>query len=292
MPGRITVGNVDIVAVLDMVPPAREPNMMFPTTSSQDWDSHQDCLEEGQLQLYYLHFFLRSQGKVIMVDTGMGPGPHPDRGNRTGDLVNQLKSRGVETGDVDVVAHTHLHGDHVGWNVDYSGSQPAPTFPKARYLVPRLDWEHFTKPDVIGVRSPGDEQRHSAGRDGCHGPGGQRVRHHRRGEDPIGPRAYAGHMVIVITSQGEKAMVVGDLLHSKAQVARPDWTAGVDTDKEASRSNRERILDDAEAEGFVIAAGPLPSGRPHRQGGALGWEAVLASLMMSLAEALPNRRIR
>ena len=77
MPGRITVGNVDIVAVLDMVPPAREPNMMFANTSSQDWDSHQDCLEEGQLQLYYLHFFLRSQGKVIMVDTGMGPDPTP-----------------------------------------------------------------------------------------------------------------------------------------------------------------------------------------------------------------------
>ena len=255
MPGRITVGNVDIVAVLDMVPPAREPNMMFPTTSSQDWDSHQDCLEEGQLQLYYLHFFLRSQGKVIMVDTGLGPGPHADRGNRTGDLVNQLKSRGVETGDVDVVAHTHLHGDHVGWNVDYSGSQPAPTFPKARYLVPRLDWEHFTKPDVIesapqvtnsviplegmGVMDLVDSEYDIT--------------------DEVktlsAPGHTPGHMVIVITSQGEKAMVVGDLLHSKAQVARPDWTAGVDTDKEASRSNRERILDDAEAEGFVIAAG-------------------------------------
>ena len=255
MPGRITVGNVDIVAVLDMVPPAREPNMMFPTTSSQDWDSHQDCLEEGQLQLYYLHFFLRSQGKVIMVDTGMGPGPHPDRGNRTGDLVNQLKSRGVETGDVDVVAHTHLHGDHVGWNVDYSGSQPAPTFPKARYLVPRLDWEHFTKPDVIG--SAPQVTNSVIPLEGMGVMDLVDSEYDITGEVKTlsAPGHTPGHMVIVITSQGEKAMVVGDLLHSKAQVARPDWTAGVDTDKEASRSNRERILDDAEAEGFVIAAG-------------------------------------
>ena len=255
MPGRITVGNVDIVAVLDMVPPAREPNMMFPTTSSQDWDSHQDCLEEGQLQLYYLHFFLRSQGKVIMVDTGMGPGPHPDRGNRTGDLVNQLKSRGVETGDVDVVAHTHLHGDHVGWNVDYSGSQPAPTFPKARYLVPRLDWEHFTKPDVIGSAPQVTNSVIPLEGMGVMDLVDSEYDITDEVKTLSAPGHTPGHMVIVVTSQGEKAMVVGDLLHSKAQVARPDWTAGVDTDKEASRSNRERILDDAEAEGFVIAAG-------------------------------------
>ena len=255
MPGRITVGNVDIVAVLDMVPPAREPNMMFPTTSSQDWDSHQDCLEEGQLQLYYLHFFLRSQGKVIMVDTGMGPGPHPDRGNRTGDLVNQLKSRGVETVDVDVVAHTHLHGDHVGWNVDYSGSQPAPTFSKARYLVPRLDWEHFTKPDVIGSAPQVTNSVMPLEGMGVMDLVDSEYDITDEVKTLSAPGHTPGHMVIVITSQGEKAMVVGDLLHSKAQVARPDWTAGVDTDKEASRSNRERILDDAEAEGFVIAAG-------------------------------------
>ena len=255
MPGRITVGNVDIVAVLDMVPPAREPNMMFPTTSSQDWDSHQDCLEEGQLQLYYLHFFLRSQGKVIMVDTGMGPGPHPDRGNRTGDLVNQLKNRGVETGDVDVVAHTHLHGDHVGWNVDYSGSQPAPTFPKARYLVPRLDWEHFTKPDVVGSAPQVTNSVIPLEGMGVMDLVDSEYDITDEVKTLSAPGHTPGHMVIVITSQGEKAMVVGDLLHSKAQVVRPDWTAGVDTDKEASRSNRERILDDAEAEGFVIAAG-------------------------------------
>ena len=255
MPGRITVGNVDIVAVLDMVPPAREPNMMFTTTSSQDWDSHQDCLEEGQLQLYYLHFFLRSQGKVIMVDTGMGPGPHADRGNRTGDLVNQLKSRGVETGDVDVVAHTHLHGDHVGWNVDYSGSQPAPTFPKARYLVPRLDWEHFTKPDVIGSAPQVTNSVIPLEGMGVMDLVDSEYDITDEVKTLSAPGHTPGHMVIVITSQEEKAMVVGDLLHSKAQVARPDWTAGVDTDKEASRSNRERILDDAEAEGFVIAAG-------------------------------------
>ena len=255
MPGQIRVGNVDIVAVLDMVPPPRDPWMMFPTTAEPDWHDHQDALECGQLQLYYLHFFLRSQGKLIMVDTGMGPGPHPDRGNRTGDLVGQLKLKGVETGDVDVVAHTHLHGDHVGWNVDYTGEQPAPTFPKARYLVPRLDWEHFTKPDVIGTAP--QVTNSVVPLEGMGAMDLVDTEHNITDEVKMLTASghTPGHMVIDITSQGERAMVVGDLLHSRVQVERPEWTAGVDTDKEDSRRNRERILDQAESEDIVIAAG-------------------------------------
>ncbi len=255
MPDNIRVGKVDIVAVLDMVPPPREPSMMFPTTTAQDWESHQDALEDGQLQLYYLHFFLRSQGKTIMVDTGMGPGPHPDRGNRTGDLVNQLKIKGVDTGDVDVVAHTHLHGDHVGWNIDNTNNPPAPTFPKARYLVPRLDWEHFTQPDVIGTAPQVTNSVIPLQGMGLMDLVDSEYNITDEVKTLSTPGHTPGHMVIVITSQGEKAMVVGDLLHNKAQVERPDWTAGVDTDKEASRRNRENILDQAEDEGYVIAAG-------------------------------------
>ena len=87
-----------------------------------------------------------------------------------------------------------------------------------------------------------------------------------------------GHMVIDITSQGERAMVVGDLLHSKVQVERPDWTAGVDTDKEASQRNRERILDRAEAENVVIAAGHFHPddhiGRVIRKEGRRYWQIL------------------
>ena len=278
MAGQITIGNVDVVAVLDMVPPPRDPWMMFPTTAEPDWHDHQNALECGQLQLYYLHFFLRSEGKTIMVDTGMGPGPHPERGNRTGDLVNQLRLKGVNPEDIDVVAHTHLHGDHVGWNVDYTGEQPAPTFPKARYLVPRLDWEHFTKPDVIGSAPqvtnsvvPLEGMGAMDLVDDEHTITGEVKMLTASGHTP-------GHMVIDITSNGERAMVVGDLLHSKVQVQRPDWTAGVDTDKEDSQRNRERILERAEAENIVIAAGHFHPddhiGRVIRKEGRRYWQIL------------------
>jgi glyoxylase-like metal-dependent hydrolase (beta-lactamase superfamily II) len=166
-----------------------------------------------------------------------------------------LKIKGVDTADVDIVAHTHLHGDHVGWNIDYTSSQPAPTFPKARYLVPRLDWEHFTQPDVIGTAPQVTNSVIPLQGMGLMDLVDSEYNITDEVKTLSTPGHTPGHMVIVITSQGEKAMVVGDLLHNKAQVERPDWTAGVDTDKEASRLNRESILDQAEHEGYVIAAG-------------------------------------
>ena len=40
---------------------------------------------------------------------------------------------------------THLHPDHVGWNL----TNGQPTFPRARYLVPRKDWDYWTQPSVL-----------------------------------------------------------------------------------------------------------------------------------------------
>ena len=150
MTDRIRVGNVEIVAVLDMVPPPRDPTVFITDIPREAWEPYEDeVLENGMLQLYYGCFFLRSQGKTVLVDTGMGPGPHAHLENRTGDLLGQLRAQGVGADDVNIVVHTHLHQDHVGWNVDGSGDSNRPYFPRARYLGPRKDWEHFTRPEVL-----------------------------------------------------------------------------------------------------------------------------------------------
>ena len=255
MANQIRVGNVEIKFVLDMLPPPRDPSVMFPTTDAHDWEPYHDALEDCQLQLYYGHFFLRTKGQTVMVDTGIGPGPHPSRGNRTGDLLNQLKIAGVNPGDVDLVLITHMHIDHVGWNIDYTGPEPKPYFPNARYLAPQLDWDHFTKPEFAKDAPWVEENILPLEKMGIL----ELIEDGHIVSDEIKaistPGHTPGHMVFDITSQGQKAMVVGDLLHSKVQIERPEWTAGVDTDKEASRRNRNMILEKAEAEEIVIAAG-------------------------------------
>ena len=219
MPDRIAVGNTEIVAVLDMVPPPRDPADFFPDVPRGDWAPYeQDVLENGQVQLYYGCFFIRSSGRTVMVDTGMGPGPHPERGNRTGDLLNQIRRLGAAAEDVDVVVHTHLHQDHVGWNLKPSDGAAQPYFPNARYLVPRLDWEHFARPEnleasphvrdkVVPLDGLGIMELVDDG-------------HHVTDEVTtlLTPGHTPGHQAVLVSSRGERAMIVGDVLHSKAQV--------------------------------------------------------------------------
>jgi glyoxylase-like metal-dependent hydrolase (beta-lactamase superfamily II) len=286
---KITIGNVEIMAVMDMVPPPRPPEAMFPGVPREDWRPYEDTLENGQFQLYYCCFVLRSKGTTIMVDTGMGPGPHRERGNLTGNLDREIRplllspdqvgNNNVSAFDeVNIVAHSHLHADHVGWNIRYGGSAPAPYFPNARYLVPRLDWEHFTKPEVLKTAPYVENQvvpLQGLGKmdiiDGEHSITDEITTLHTPGHTP-------GHLVILINSQGQKAMVMGDVLHSKAQVHEPGWTAGVDIDKEASRRSRNAMLDLAEREGYVVAAGHFhPTdhiGKVVRLEGRRYWQAL------------------
>jgi len=176
------------------------------------------------------------------------------------------------------VVHTHLHADHVGWNVKISGGMPAPYFRRARYLVPRLDWEHFTKPEVIGsapqVRNsvmPLQKLRLMDLVDSDHNITDEVKTLAAPGHTP-------GHQVIMISSQGEKAMIVGDLLHSKVQVQQPGWTPGVDIDKEASERHRTELLELAEREGYVVAAGHFHPkdhiGKVVRLRGQRYWQAL------------------
>lgn len=279
MVDKIRVGNVEIVAVIDMVPPPRAPEDFFPDVSPSDWEPYKDdVLDNGLVQLYYGCFFVRSQGRTIMIDTGMGPGPHPTRDNRTGDLLNQLKLNGVDPEDVSTVVHSHLHADHVGWNLKHSDGKYTPYFPNARYLVPRVDWEYFTRPDVIDSAPqvtenvvPLEELQLMDLIDDGHNVTDELTTLSTPGHTP-------GHQVVLISSQGEKAMIVGDAIHNKVQVQEPSWCAGVDTDKIQSHQSREGLLSRAEAEDYVVAAGHFhPTqhiGKIVRMQGRRYWQAL------------------
>ena len=256
MQESITVGNVEIIALIDMVPPPRQPKDFFPDVQSGLWEPYRnDVLESGMIQLYYGCFIVRSSGKIIMVDTGIGPGPHLTRGGMEGKLMGELRRVGIKPYEVDNVIHSHLHFDHVGWNIDWSGESPRPYFPNARYLVPSVDWDHFTDPKNL-KNSPWIEESVTPLKslslmdlfeDGFHVT------------DEITalmtPGHTPGHMVFLINSQGKKGAILGDAIHSKVQIQEPSWCAGVDTDKEASESNRRKLIQNSYDQDYILAAG-------------------------------------
>ncbi len=277
MQEKINVGNVEIVALLDMIPPPRLPGDFFPEAPESEWEKYEDdVLVDGMIQLYYGCFLVRSDRKNILVDTGIGPGPHPSRDNRKGNLMSDLGRIGVDAGEIDIVIHSHLHIDHVGWNLDLSKDPAVPFFPNARYLVPSVDWNYFRKPENL-VNAPWVEENvipleklslMDLFDDGFNVTDEVTAL--------ITPGHTPGHMAFLLDSVGEKGAIVGDAIHSKVQIHEPSWCAGVDTDKVASENSRRELIKRAVSGGYVIAAGHFDPeehfGRIQEENGRYHWQ--------------------
>ncbi len=273
MADKVTVGDYEITAVIDLVPPPRAPAAMFPDVPDNAWADYQETLEDGQLQLYYGVFVVRSANQVVLVDTGMGPGPHPTRGNAVGNLYEELRpimlppnvdihNTNVSPSDqVNYVVHTHLHADHIGWNLRYSGGMPAPNFRRARYIIPKDDYDYFSQPEILAQNPHVQQQIMPLRR--------LRLQQIVDGEYEVAEGIATlpavghtpGHQVVLVNSGGQKAMLVGDVLHCIAQVSEPGWCAAVDYDQAASRASREMLLNRAESEDWIVGAGHFPPGR-------------------------------
>ena len=91
------------------------------------------------------------------------------------------------------------------------------------------------------------------------------------------PGHSPGHMSVLVSSAGEKAIILGDVLLHPAQVSEPDWSSRMDMDKEVASETRQRILDRVEAEAMTMAAGHIretPFGQLVRIEGRRYWESI------------------
>ena len=176
-------------------------------------------------------------------------------------------------GDIDTVAFTHLHADHVGWNLVYDGDTISPRFPNAGYRVSEDDWSYFTgrdqnHPNIARQALPLEEvgvlDTFSDGRTLTRSITAEAT-----------PGHTPGHMSFVVQSGGERLFILGDLIHHPVLATETDWVHRFDADPSRAVATRRRMLDRLEEERTLVAAGHLshPSfGRFEREGGRRVWK--------------------
>ena len=134
---RVMVGAVEVIGLLDMVKSYGAAGVYAEVADRLG--EYSDLLEtNGGVTLSFASFLLRGDGRTVLVDTGNGP-------EADGRLMEELAQAGVRPEEVDTVLFTHLHGDHTGWNLDRDTGHAR--FARARYLVPRGDWDHYRAQD-------------------------------------------------------------------------------------------------------------------------------------------------
>lgn len=154
-PEQITLGEVTVTRIKEFYGSSQlPPEAFFPDSPDGAWQEQRHWLapdfwnpRTNECQTAIQSWLLRSQGRTILVDTGVGN--HKDRPyapvwNRLEtDYLDNLAAAGVRPEDIDIVVNTHLHIDHVGWNTRLQDRTWAPTFPNASYLMTRRDFEFW-----------------------------------------------------------------------------------------------------------------------------------------------------
>src|SRR5687767_12669554 len=129
----MNIGDIEIVPVSDgraKLPPAYFVNA--------DWGPHQELLgSDGFVDIAIGCFLLRSGGRTVLVDAGVGPVSNPIF--QGGELPARLDEAGVDRDAIDAVICTHLHLDHTGWLVQDARL----FFPKATVYFGADDWDQF-----------------------------------------------------------------------------------------------------------------------------------------------------
>jgi glyoxylase-like metal-dependent hydrolase (beta-lactamase superfamily II) len=271
-PNKLQVGDVEVLALTDYAGDFPMPlSQLYPTVPADAWEPYRQRYPElfngpDTWHNHYGCYLLRSQGRTILVDTGLGskatnPGAvHMFAADADGQLLTELQAAGVHLEDVDTVFFTHLHPDHVGWNLSQGGANPRPTFPSARYVVHETDWATFKQPEVQAATSFSfwDETLAPLETLGVLDLlSGERALTSEITAIPS-PGHTPGHMSLAIVSGGERALIMGDVACHPAQVTETEWSMKLDMDQEVAAQVRKKVLDRVEAEDSTLVACHFP----------------------------------
>ena len=249
------VGRLDVSILTDAEGSFATIAQAFPSLSSSD---------EWRLPINAV--LIRGDGTTVLVDTGLGPTPRAFMPAAGAWLPTELTRAGSSPEDVDLVVHTHLHVDHVGWD----GS-----FPNARYVVSGDEWSYFMSEDSLAQRphlSDRVEPLRDAGLvvlvDGeLEVVSGVRLVP-TRGHTP-------GHASVFIESEGEELVVLGDVVVHELQLADPDLVYVSDDDPVLSAATRKHVLGQlSDRETPAIVSHFHGAGRFSRKGEGFAWSRL------------------
>lgn len=222
---------------------------------------------EGRLQMSFHSFVVKTGRFTILVDSCCGndkerplrPGFH----KMNNDFMGALAQAKVKPEEVDYVMCTHLHWDHVGWNTRLVDGVWKPTFPNAKYLMSKTEFNHAD----ATYRS------------------GKKDTHTQAFEDSIDPILRAkqavliaddyevdkgmwieachghtpGNIVINIESEGQRGVLTGDVIHHQIQLRYPEMSTTADDNQDLARVSRTALIEKHAGSGDLIFPAHFPA---------------------------------
>jgi glyoxylase-like metal-dependent hydrolase (beta-lactamase superfamily II) len=291
-PGNL--GSFTIGRVTELEFPAFDALEFFPAATPAMIDEARRALPgrisaDGKIVMSFHSFVIKTGRFTIVIDTCCGK-PRPgraqfDHGKR--DFLQGLAALNVSPEQVTHVMCTHLHWDHVGWNTRLVDGQWVPTFPQAKYVMAKREYDFW---NAAYARRPGQPDSP----------------HMLSFEDSVLPIMRAekavlveddfeldnglwlepchghtpGHVVVNVASERQKGVFIGDAVHHPLQLLYPDLSSRADSDMDASRITRRALIEKHAGTGTVVMPQHFsaPScGTIERAGQAFGFSFIADS---------------
>ncbi|MEO8576547.1 MAG: MBL fold metallo-hydrolase [Gemmatimonadales bacterium] len=235
---------------------------MFGVVPKPLWEKRIPADERNRIQLGMRCLLIEHTSGLVLIDTGAGNKEekkfldiygieNTGAAGRTW-LEDGLASVGVAPEDISIVINTHLHFDHAGGNTyrDERGEIKL-SFPRARYIVKRGEYDYATHPNERTAASYFERNFAPV------------VKAHkfefviREKEIVKGIRVIPTpghtpfHQSVLIESSGERAFYLADMMPTHAHIPLA-WIMGYDVEPLVTLETKRRILRQAEDENWLL----------------------------------------
>jgi glyoxylase-like metal-dependent hydrolase (beta-lactamase superfamily II) len=247
---RWKIGDVTITRIVEMETTSKATFVLKDGSPenirSVPWLRPHFANPDGKVIMSVHAFVIESPGHRMIVDTCIGNDKRrafPGWNMLQLPFLADLEKAGFARDSIDRVLCTHLHVDHVGWNTMLVDGKWKPTFPRARYLIGRKEWEHWSKASEPDTRELLDDSVRPVFDAGL----ADLVESDARITDEIRleptPGHTPGHHSVRISSRGQEAVITGDLMHHPVQMAHPEWGSHFDSDFNEAITTRRAFLE-------------------------------------------------
>ena len=280
------IGEFEVHRISEFEGPFITPEIFFPDYDPEVLRANPDMTgprlldpASGKLVFSFHSFVVRTGRHTILIDSCIGN--HKERPTRPqfhrmqSSFIADLAQAGVSPETVDYVMCTHLHWDHVGWNTRLDNGSWMPTFPNARYVMARREFEHWREVQLRGEDSPHRLAFEDSVLPVVRTGQSVLVDDDYAFEDGLwfesAPGHTPGNVVIHARSRDDHAVFLGDVIHHQFQLMQPAWSTLACTDRELSRQTRLRLIEEYAERGTRLLPGHFPAptaGRIVRRGAA------------------------
>ena len=242
------------------------PGFLFPEATEEivgrhPWLVPDYAAADGNIALRVQAFVVEIDGLTVLVDPCVGNGKArwlPAWNDLDLPFLERFADAGFTPDGVDLVVHTHLHADHVGWDTHRDGDDWVPTFTRARHLYTAAELEFVRTFLLPGEDVYGDSVAPiiDAGLADVIEPDAD-LGHGLRLEPT--PGHTPGHSSLWIESDGEHAILTGDFMHHPLQFAEPQLAEIADADVEIARATRSRMIREMARTGALVLGTHFPT---------------------------------